>query len=87
MTAQEPECYDSTVALRALHQTSTEASEADWEGRLNSAVESAEQWKSFADKLAAERAQLDAELATARAEAQAKFQMLLISESTALNLP
>jgi len=53
-------------------QAAVESSEADWEGRLQSAVDSAEQWKAFADKLAAERGALDAELAGARADAQAR---------------
>lgn len=54
-------------------QAATEASEADWEGRLKSAVDSAEQWNAFADKLTAERAEVDAELATTRADVQARL--------------
>ena len=50
-----------------------ETSEADWEGRLKGAVDSAEQWNAFADKLAAERTEVDAELAAARADAQARL--------------
>jgi hypothetical protein len=53
-------------------QAAVESSEADWEGRLKSAVDSAEQWNAFADKLAAERGALDAELAGAREDAQAR---------------
>jgi len=53
-------------------QAAVESSEADWEGRLQGAVDSAEQWKAFADKLAAERGALDAELAVARTDAQAR---------------
>ena len=37
------------------------ASDADWELRLQEAVDSAEQWKAFAEKLGREKGELDSQ--------------------------
>ena len=37
-------------------------SDADWEMRLQEAVDSAEQWKAFAEKLGKEKGEIDAQL-------------------------
>jgi hypothetical protein len=37
-------------------------SDADWEMRLQEAVDSAEQWKAFAEKLGKEKGEMDAQL-------------------------
>ena len=39
------------------------ASDADWETRLQEAVDSATQWKEFAEKLGKEKSELDIQLA------------------------
>ena len=47
----------SEAKLVALQQE-MDASDADWERRLKEAVDSAEQWKAFAEKLGSEKAEL-----------------------------
>lgn len=48
-------------------------SDADWESRLQEAVDSAEQWKEFAEKLGKERSSLQAQLA----DLQGRFEVRL----------
>ena len=46
------------------------ASDADWEIRLQEAVDSAEQWKEFAEKLGKEKAELEPQLRELQQEYQ-----------------
>jgi len=45
-------------------------SDADWEMRLQEAVDSAEQWKAFAEKLGKEKGEIDAHLSRLQVQAQ-----------------
>lgn len=49
---------EKAALLERLHQEK-HASDADWENRLKEAVDSAEQWKEFAEKLGREKADLE----------------------------
>lgn len=45
-------------------------SDADWEMRLQEAVDSAEQWKAFAEKLGKEKSKIDAQLTILQVQAE-----------------
>lgn len=53
---------ERATRLERLEQDKA-ASDADWESRLQEAVDSAEQWKAFAEKLGKEKGELEALLA------------------------
>lgn len=53
-------------------QQDLEASSSDWESRLQEAVDSAEQWKAFAEKLGGEKGNLDSEVVKVREQLQVK---------------
>ena len=60
---------DQEAELAALHQEK-DASDSDWEQRLKEAVDSAEQWKAFAEKLGNEKEKLCAEIGDVEGELQ-----------------
>jgi hypothetical protein len=49
-----------------------EASDADWESRLEGAVSSAQKWTEFAERLQAEKAEAEGHLAAALADVQVR---------------
>ena len=49
------------------------ASDADWETRLQEAVDSATQWKEFAEKLGKEKGELDTQLAGLQSSVQVSW--------------
>jgi hypothetical protein len=65
-----------TVAAKdaelAAAREGRDASDADWEARMQAAVDSAERWKELAEKLGADKGSADAALAAERAQLQAR---------------
>ncbi len=55
-----------------------ESSDAEWDARHQEAVDSAEQWKAFADKLTKEKEEQQQQLASASSELQVELMCLLL---------
>ena len=55
-----------------------ESSDAEWDARHQEAVDSAEQWKAFADKLTKEKEEQQEQLTSASAELQVELMRLLL---------
>jgi galactokinase len=55
-----------------------ESSDAEWDARHQEAVDSAEQWKAFADKLTKEKEEQQQQLASASSELQVELMRLLL---------
>jgi hypothetical protein len=67
-------CVQETIERKDADAEATrverEASDADWESRLEGAVSSAQKWTEFAERLQAEKAEAEGHLAAALADVQ-----------------
>jgi hypothetical protein len=68
-----------------------EASDADWESRLNEAVNSAQKWTEFAQRLEAEKAEAESQLSSTLSHVQARSYPLFLHappiKTSPLSLP
>ncbi len=76
VTGCRPAALPLQEALDSSRQE-RESSDAEWDARHQEAVDSAEQWKAFADKLTKEKEEQQQQLASASSELQVELMRLL----------